>query len=85
MREVRDEFGQLIKPLDVIKVFHFVGARRKKHFMYKWVVIHPDTNELFARHLTHEDPWSGYWLWPQMNADGLLMGTEVVQTVYEGD
>ncbi len=32
-----DDNGIQIKPLDVIKVFHFIGRRGKKHYMYKQV------------------------------------------------
>ena len=35
---VRDKFGVEIKVGDVLKVFHFVGPRRKRHYMYKQVV-----------------------------------------------
>ena len=33
-----DKHGIPIKVGDVLKVFHFVGARRKRHYMYKQVV-----------------------------------------------
>lgn len=32
---VRDKFGREIVKGDVVKVFHFIGARRKRHYMYK--------------------------------------------------
>ena len=32
-----DKKGIEIHPFDVLKVFHFIGARRKKHYMYKMV------------------------------------------------
>jgi hypothetical protein len=34
----RDKHGREFMVGDVIKVFHFVGARRKQYFMYKHVV-----------------------------------------------
>lgn len=35
MKPLTDARGCEIKPGDVIRVFHFVGARRKRHYMYK--------------------------------------------------
>lgn len=34
----RDKFCREIKPGDIIKVFHFTAARRRKIYMYKLVV-----------------------------------------------
>lgn len=33
-----DKTGREIKIGDLLKIFHFVGARRKRHFMYQQVV-----------------------------------------------
>jgi hypothetical protein len=33
-----DKTGREIKINDVLKVFHFIGKRRKKHYMYKQIV-----------------------------------------------
>lgn len=38
---MRDKHGVEIKPGDLVKVYHFTGARRKKHYMYKWI-LEPD-------------------------------------------
>ena len=35
-----DKRGRLICKGDLIKTFHFTGARREKHFMYHTVVVH---------------------------------------------
>lgn len=32
---VRDKRGIPIERGDIVKVFHFIGARRKRHYMYK--------------------------------------------------
>ncbi len=32
-----DRKGNEISEFDVVKVFHFTGARRKQHYMYKWI------------------------------------------------
>ena len=38
MTETRDKHGRAMKEGDVLRVFHFIGARRKRHFMYKQIV-----------------------------------------------
>lgn len=38
LTETRDKHGRAMKMGDVLKVFHFVGARRKRYFMYKQIV-----------------------------------------------
>jgi hypothetical protein len=35
MSEYKDKKGKLIKPGCVLKIFHFIGGRRKRHYMYK--------------------------------------------------
>jgi len=37
MNHPRDKTGREILPGDTLKVFHFTGARRKRHYMYKYV------------------------------------------------
>lgn len=34
---VLDKHGREILPGDTLKVFHFFGARKKRHYMYKYV------------------------------------------------
>lgn len=43
-----DKKGIEIRPGDVLKVFHFVGARNKQHYMYK--VVHQIDGYLYAAH-----------------------------------
>ena len=38
MSAAYDKNGREIMQGDVLKVFHFVGSRRKRHYMYKQVV-----------------------------------------------
>ncbi|MGO8211860.1 hypothetical protein ACC782_33810 [Rhizobium ruizarguesonis] len=38
MTALYDKAGRVIMVGDVLKVYHFTGARRKQHFMYKQVV-----------------------------------------------
>lgn len=35
---LRDKHGRQIERGDVLKVYHFTGARRKRHYMYKQVM-----------------------------------------------
>ena len=35
MQPLKDEKGREIRPGDVLKIFHFVGARRKRHYRYE--------------------------------------------------
>jgi hypothetical protein len=50
----RDRHGQEIREFAVLKCFHFIGARRKRHFMYKWA--RTVDGHLVAMHLTNADP-----------------------------
>ena len=80
---VRDERGKVIQPGDVLKVFHFVGVNRKRHFMYKQAVEYvKDGRWLKISHLNrlNDEPWkigTNYYL---EQADGQLrQGVEIVQ------
>lgn len=55
---VRDKSGTAIKPGDVLKVFHFVGARRKRHYMYKQAIAY-ERGRLKVSHLNRlaDEPW----------------------------
>lgn len=54
---VLDCKGREILPGDTLKVFHFVGARRKRHYMYKYVLSvyrHPEWRDgLDALRISH--------------------------------
>lgn len=45
-----DGKGNIISEFDVLKVFHFIGARRKRHYMYKWIRRNAN-GELCMQHL----------------------------------
>jgi hypothetical protein len=49
MKPIYDIKGREIKPFDLIKLYHFTGSRRKKYYMYKWVLQFGDY--LFGMHL----------------------------------
>ena len=67
-----DKNGIPIKPFDVLKMFHFVGARRKKHYMYKWVFERD--GYLYAHHLDRSGEQGAFFL-----SQDLLENTEIVQ------
>lgn len=88
MTPLRDEKGREIKAGDVLKVFHFTGARGKRHYMYKQAVEYLTQHVsgwpyLKISHLNRADgdEWKcgiNYYLEP---ADGrTLRGYEVVQS-----
>jgi hypothetical protein len=86
-----DKYGNVIKEFAVLKVFHFIGARRKKHYMYKWVrLIEYDGKKYwYAQHLTDNTAFfekgsnktlTGYGLRSCSNPDDRrLKDTEIVQ------
>ena len=70
--EAFDQSGKEIQEFDLLKVFHFTAAlRRKKHYMYKFVTVRD--GYLFALHLNGTD--GGYWL-----RKGVIDGTEIIQS-----
>lgn len=70
----KDKNGIIIEEFDVLKVFHFIGARRKKHYMYKVVIKWED--KLCASHIESNPLKFGYGLWFKENWDD----TEIVQS-----
>ena len=38
MKSIYDKKNRKVEAGDLIKIFHFTGARRKKHYMYKHVL-----------------------------------------------
>ena len=49
-----DKHGKKLRELDVVKVFHFIGARRKRHYLYKWL-LRNEKGELCLKHLDELD------------------------------
>ena len=85
-----DKHGVEIKEFAVLKVFHFIGARKKKHYMYKWVRIVEDMGKryFYAQHLNDASGffekgsnkiWTGYGLRAVANPQRMIMDSEVVQ------
>lgn len=69
--DLYDKYGYPIREYDVLKVYHFTGRRRKKHYMYKWVRC--VNGHLYGSHL-HSDKHDGYLL-----TQASLKNTEIVQ------
>jgi len=77
-----DKNGREIKEFAVLKVFHFIGARRKKHYMYKWVRLKEWDGKLYwiARHLASDGEGEYYHLRTSADPETrILKGTEIVQ------
>jgi hypothetical protein len=82
---VKDKNGVEIKEFNVIKVFHFIGARRKRHYMYKWVRKHKKHPQyLIGVHLTNSVVDDGYIL-ASKPGENILMDVEVVQDYHNAE
>lgn len=58
---MKDKFGIEIEECDILKVYHFTGARRKKYYMYKMAVLWD--GKLYASHLMKKQISPDYPLW----------------------
>lgn len=72
-----DKHGTEVKEFAVLKIFHFIGARKKKHYMYKWV--RNVNGRLVGMHLDSADEDSHFHLRCIANADGVMADVEIVQ------
>ena len=54
LNSIKDKNGIEIEEFDLLKVFHFIGARRKKYYIYTWVKKVND--KLVCFHLDGENP-----------------------------
>lgn len=75
-----DKNGRIIERGDIVKVFHFIGARRKRYYMYKQCLgtskVGATTMMTFG-HLNFSDEF--YHLSPSEN---WLDGYEILQGIY---
>ena len=70
-----DKNGREIHEFDLLKMFHFVGPRNKKNFIYKWV--RKINGDLAGLHLT---PSGGeFWLKAVADENNVLQDCEIVQ------
>jgi hypothetical protein len=83
-----DKTGREILPGDVLKVFHFVGARGKRHYMHKQAIAYHTVKNgdhyLKISHLNRlaDEPWvigTNYYL--EHLDDRTLSEYEIVQSV----
>lgn len=69
-----DKNGVEIEEFDVLKIFHFTGARRKKHYMYKVAIMH--NGKLYGSHIDSNPLKPNFPLWCGDYSDI----TEIVQS-----
>jgi hypothetical protein len=60
---ILDKNGIPIEEFDVLKVFHFIGARKKKYYMYKLAVM--CNGKLYGAHLNSNQLKPDYPLWTE--------------------
>ncbi len=58
---MKDKNGIAFEEFDVLKVFHFGGARGKKHYMYKMVLFYD--GKPYGAHLNKNPLTPDYPLW----------------------
>ena len=75
MKRLYDKKYREILEYDLLKVFHFIGARRKKHYMYKLVRI--IDGRMSGMHLNYRNEY--FNLEAIANESGIIKGAEIVQ------
>ena len=73
-----DKNGTEIHEFDLLKIFHFIGARRKKYFMYKWVRL--NEGYLYAMHIEDNTNY-GYFL--NIKPETHYPETEIIQSPFQ--
>ena len=73
-----DKNQREIRTGDTLKIFHFIGARKKKYYNYKYVLSKNKVknNEYFKVLHLGTDIADYYWL---LNEDKILKDVEIVQ------
>lgn len=83
-KPIYDEKGFLIRPLDLLKMYHFTGSRKKKHYMYKQVIERDGF--LVGVHLNGTEEW--FDLQGLVNGMDRIPGVTIIQSptrLKEGD
>ena len=81
--KLRDKVGREIEPGDILRVFHFTGARGKRHYMYKQARCY-SAGRLELSHLNNLDgaPWEiGVNFCTQKVSPGRWIDVEIVQSI----
>ncbi len=60
MKIFYDSVGNELKPGDIIRMFHFVGARKRKHYMYKKFIGYETYNKVTIGIFNHLDGDGGF-------------------------
>lgn len=86
MADLYDKRGIPIERGDIVKVFHFVGARRKRHYMYKQclgvMTISSGSRYIAFSHLNFiEDRTAKDGPYLILPDGGLLSDYEIVQSI----
>ncbi len=79
----RDKNGRTINPGDVLKVFHFTGARGKRHYLHQQALRY-SKGRLLISHLNRvddQDPWEIGKNYYSVGGNEHLHGYEIVQSV----
>jgi len=75
-----DKTGREVMKGDTLKIFHFIGARRKRHYMYQYVldrVVTPTgVNLMKISHLSKDGPESH---WHKLIDGSMVEEWEIVQ------
>lgn len=87
MDKLFDKNGREIMVGDVLKVYHFTGARKKRHYMYKQVIgidMFGKTPPIYLRisHLNLDESHNGYYHEAMDNR--LLEDYEIIQGFVNG-
>jgi len=78
-KEYWDQRSVKIEEFDVLKVFHFTGARKKKYFMYKWVKKY--NGNLVTYHLSSNEHGNFCSLDAyEKDSDGRLRHVEIISS-----
>lgn len=71
-----DKKGKTIKEWDLLKIYHFTGARRKKYYMYKWIKKDLQTGDLMGYSLNHTGHYFNLY---SIAKNGIIKDGEIVQ------
>ncbi len=77
-RQFYDQRGILVEEFDVLEVFHFIGPRRRRNYMYKWV--RQVKGHLVGMHLCSSKPGNYFDLRSIADDTGRLKGCEIIQS-----